>query len=76
MSFLEWLDKYIPLGEAKRISITAGIDEKNISRWKQKGVEPRTLMVIYVSKAISKEFGHDYKEVVISGLRAAARLRK
>ena len=72
MSFLDWLKKYIPEGHENKVIEKAGIAPANITRWK-KGVKPNTLSVIFVAKAISILYGHDYKEVVTTGLKAAAR---
>jgi len=74
MSFLDWLKKYIPEGQENRVLERAGLDPKNITRWKKTGRKPRVMPIIYVSKAISLEFGHDYKQVVTEGIKAAARL--
>ena len=73
MSFKDWLKKYIPNGQENKVIERAGIAPANITRWK-KGVKPNTLTVIFVAKAIHLLYGHDYKEVVTTGLKAAARL--
>ena len=74
MSFKDWLKKYIPDGQENKVIEKSGIAPANITRWK-KGVKPNTLTVIFVAKAISILYGHDYKEVVTTGLKAAARLK-
>ena len=73
MSFSDWLHKYIPKGQENKVVQKAGIHPANITRWK-KGVKPNLLPVIFVAKAISILYGHDYKEVVTTGIKAAARL--
>jgi hypothetical protein len=73
MSFIEWLKKYVPERSENKILERAGIDPKNITRWK-KGVKPRLMPIIFLSKAISLEYNHDFREVVTTGIKAAARL--
>lgn len=73
MSFSDWLHKYIPKGQENKVVEKAGIHPANITRWK-KGVKPNLITLIYVCKAISILYGHEYKEVVTTGIKAAARL--
>jgi hypothetical protein len=74
MTFIAWLKKYIPPGQKNKVREKARLDPKKITRRKKTGRKPRVMPSIYVSMAISLEFGHDYKQVVTEGIKAAARL--
>ena len=71
MTFNEWLETYIPLGEQNKALVKAGLCTHQVSRWK-KGVKPNTSSIIFLSKTLSIMFGYDYKTIVIQGIKAAA----
>jgi hypothetical protein len=73
MSLNEWVKKYIPHGDGKKVLQRAGYTEGVLQGWRH-GVKPNTTTVIFISKTISLLYGHDYKTVVMEGILAAARL--
>ena len=71
MTFNEWLEKYIPLGEQNNAIVKAGLCKNQVSRWKS-GVKPNTSSIIFLSKTLVIMFGYDYKTIVLQGIKAAA----
>ena len=71
MTFNEWLETYIPLGQQNKALGKAGLCINQVARWK-KGVKPNTSSIIFLSKTLSIMFGYDYKTIVIQGIKAAA----
>ena len=71
MNIKEWKEKYIPPGEAKKVLKTAGVYHCVLTNWIKHGVNPNILGIIYISKAIHKLYGYDYRTVVTEGILAA-----
>jgi len=71
MNIKQWKEKYIPRGEAKKVLETAGVYHCVLTNWIKHGVSPNILGIIYISKAIHKLYGHEYRTVVTEGILAA-----
>ena len=72
MSFKAWLQLYVPVGLQNAVTKKAGLCKNQISKWKG-GVKPNTTSIIYLSKTIAIMFGHDYKTIVLQGIKAASK---